>query len=95
MELEKTVVKKRLVLFVALTFIISWVIFLLIPLRGLTYGKGVSIVIIMAAMFVPALCSILTRLITKEGFGNMYLHPHLAQMKNYLLVYFVPPIESE
>ena len=30
MELEKTVVKKRLALFVALTFIISWVIFLLI-----------------------------------------------------------------
>lgn len=34
MELEKTVVKKRLALFIALTFVISWVIFLLIPLRG-------------------------------------------------------------
>jgi len=85
------VVKKRLALFVALTFVISWVIFLLIPLRGLTYGKGVSIVIIMAAMFVPALCSILTRLITKEGFGNMYLQPHFKEhIKHYLLVYFGP-----
>ena len=91
MEQEKTEVKRRLALFVALTFVISWVIFLLIPLRGLTYGKGVSIVIIMAAMFVPALCSILTRLITKEGFGNMYLLPHFkGHMKHYLLVYFGP-----
>jgi len=93
MEQEKMVVKKRLALFVALTFVITWIIFLLIPLRGLTYGKGVSIVIVMAAMFVPALCSILTRLITKEGFGNMYLQPHFkGHIKYYLLVYFGPAI---
>lgn len=91
MEQEKTAVKKRLTLFVALTFVITWIIFLLIPLRGLTYGKGVSILIIMAGMFVPALCNILTRLITKEGFGNMYLRPHFkGHMKHYLLVYFGP-----
>jgi membrane protease YdiL (CAAX protease family) len=89
MEQEKTVVKKRLTLFIALTFAISWIIFLLIPLRGLTYGKGVTVLIVMAGMFVPALCNILTRLITKEGFGNMYLRPHFkGHMKYYLLVYF-------
>jgi membrane protease YdiL (CAAX protease family) len=33
----------------------------------------------------------LTRLITKEGFKNMYLHPHFkGHMKDYLLVYFGP-----
>lgn len=91
MEQEKTAVKKRLTLFVALTFIISWTIFLLIPLKGLSYGSNLSIVMVAAAMFVPALCSILTRIISKEGFANMYLHPHLkGHMKHYLLVYFGP-----
>ncbi|NLX02209.1 MAG: CPBP family intramembrane metalloprotease [Syntrophomonadaceae bacterium] len=91
MEQEKTAVKKRLTLFVALTFVITWIVFMLIPLRGLNYGEGVSIVILAAAMFVPALCNILTRLITKEGFKNMYLHPHFkGHMKDYLLVYFGP-----
>ncbi len=91
MEQEKTAVKKRLTLFVGLTFVITWIIFLLIPLRGLTYGKGLSIIILAAAMFVPTLSNILTRLITKEGFGNTYLHPHFkGHMKDYLLVYFGP-----
>ncbi len=91
MEQTKTMVKKRVILFVALTFVIAWIIFLLIPLRGLTYGKVTSIVIIAVAMFVPALSSILTRLITKEGFGDMYLRPHFkGNMKRYLLVYFGP-----
>lgn len=91
MEQEKTAVIKRLTLFVALTFVITWIIFLLIPLRGLTYGKGVSIFIVMAGMFVPALCNVLTRLITKEGFGNMHLHPHFkGHVKQYLLVFFGP-----
>lgn len=91
MEQEKMIVKKRLRLFVAMTFVIAWTIFLLIPLCGLTYGKVMSIVVIAVAMFVPALSSILTRLITKEGFGDMYLRPHFkGNMKNYLLVYFGP-----
>lgn len=90
-EQEKTEVKKRLTLFIVLTFVITWIIFMLIPLRGLTYGKGISIFIVASAMFVPALCNILTRLITKEGFGNMYLHPHFkGNLKHYLLVYFGP-----
>lgn len=91
MEKENAAVKKRLIIFVALTFIISWLIFLLIPLRGLSYGKSASIIIVAAAMFVPALSSILTRRITGEGFGNMYLHPHFkGHIKHYLLVYFGP-----
>ena len=60
MEQEKTAVKKRLTLFVALTFTISWIVFLLIPLKGLPYGSNLSIVFVATAMFVPALCSILT-----------------------------------
>jgi len=88
---EKTMVIKRLVWFVALTFAITWVIFGQIPWRGLTYGTGVSIYIVMAGMFVPALCNLLTRLITREGFANLLLRPNFkGHTKDYLLVFFGP-----
>lgn len=91
MQQEKLAAKKRLIIFTALTIIIAWLVFLLIPICGLTYGSGFSVVILAAAMFVPALCNVLTRLITKEGFKNMYLRPHFkGHMRDYLLVYFGP-----
>lgn len=87
----KTAAKKRLLIFIALTIVIAWIIFSLIPICGLTYGKGLSIVILAAAMFAPAISSILTRFITKEGFKNMYLRPHFrGHIKDYLIVYFGP-----
>ena len=91
MEFEKSAEKKRLIIFITLTIVIAWIVFLLIPICGLTYGSGLSIVIVMAAMFVPSLSNILTRLITKEGFHNMYLRPHFkGHIKHYLLIYFGP-----
>jgi membrane protease YdiL (CAAX protease family) len=91
MEKEKSAEKKRLIIFVILTMVMAWIVFVQIPLNGLQYTSRLSIVILAAAMFVPALCNILTRLITKEGFKNMYLRPHFkGHMKYYLLIYFGP-----
>lgn len=93
MENVKTSTKKRLIIFVALTIVIGWIIFFLIPLLGLTYGKGLAIPIPAAAMFTPLLSSILTRFITKEGFQNMYLRPNFkGHIRVYLLVFFGPTI---
>jgi uncharacterized protein len=94
MEYEIGTAKRRLIIFITLTIVITWIVFLSIPILGLTYGKSLpSIIIAAAAMFVPALCSILTRFITKEGFKNMYLRPHFkGNMKYYILVYFGPTV---
>ncbi|SHN70526.1 CPBP family intramembrane glutamic endopeptidase [Desulfitobacterium chlororespirans] len=93
MEQEKSAAKKRLIIFVALTMGISWLVFLLIPICGLTYGSGWAVILLAAAMFIPALCNILTRFITKEGFGNMYLKPNFkGNGKRYLLIYFGPTV---
>ncbi len=93
MEQEKTLVKKRLAWFIALTFIITWIIFGSIPWQGLTYGTGITIYIVMAGMFVPALGNILTRFITGEGFGNMMLRPNFkGHLKQYLLLFFGPTL---
>ncbi len=91
MEHEKLAAKKRLIIFIALTIILAWIVFLLAPICGLTYGSGAAVVILAVAMFMPALSNLLTRLITKEGFGNMYLRPHFkGHVKEYLLLYFGP-----
>lgn len=88
---DRTMLKKRLIWFVSLTFVITWIIFGLIPWRGLTYGTGITIYIVMAGMFIPALSNLLTRLITREGFGNMMLRPNFkGHGKDYLLVFFGP-----
>lgn len=91
MEQDRMMVKKRLIWFVTLTFVITWIVFGQIPWRGLEYGTGVTIYIVMAGMFVPALGNILTRLITKEGFSNMMLRPSFkGHIKDYLLIFFGP-----
>jgi len=91
MEREKSLVKKRLIIFAVFAFGIGWFAFLSIPLSGQTYGSATSVVILAAAMFAPAVSSLLTRLLTKEGFANMYLHPHFkGHVKEYLLLYFWP-----
>lgn len=91
MEHEKLAEKKRLIIFIALTIILAWIVFLLVPICGLTYGSGASVVILAVAMFMPGLSNLLTRIITKEGFGNMYLRPHVkGHVKEYLLLYFGP-----
>jgi len=93
MQQVKLETKKRLILFIVLTIVITWSIFMLIPICGLTYGSGYSVIILASAMFVPALCNLLTRLITKEGFKNMYLRPQFkGHVKDYLFVYFGPTI---
>jgi uncharacterized protein len=90
---EKASEKKRIIIYLLLTFIIAWIIFMLIPILGLTYGQGSSIYIVASAMFAPAFSSILTRLITKEGFKNMCLKPNFkGHLKAYLAVYFAPTV---
>jgi len=44
-------------------------------------------------MFIPAICVIITRLITKEGFQNSMIKPNFkGNVKIYLLAYFGPSI---
>ncbi len=91
MEQESGGTGKRLILFVVLVLVIGWSVFSLIPLAGLNYGEKSAIIILAAAMFSPALASLLTRLITKEGFQNTYLNPRFqGHLKEYLLIFFGP-----
>lgn len=82
--------KKRLYLFLVIVFTISWLLVAIIPLSGNKYTSQISLVILSILMLIPALSSILTRIITKEGFKNMYLKPRFKKnIKYYLIAYFM------
>lgn len=91
---ETSQVKKRILIFTILAMLIAWTVFMIVPLSGMVYGGSITAQLIVgAAMFAPALASLLTRLITHEGFGNMYLRPHFrGHGKAYLLMYFGPTL---
>ena len=87
----KVMTKKRITWFIVLSIFIGWLIISLIPLFGLAYGEKLSVIILMAMMFSPAISSLLVRLITKEGFKNMYIRPNFKRnWGKYLLIYFGP-----
>lgn len=91
--MERNIDKKRLYLFLSIVFILSWGLVAIIPLTGDKYGSTKSLFILSALMLIPAISSVLTRLITKEGFKNTYLKPKFkGNIKYYLTAYFMTNI---
>ena len=90
---------KRALVYVLITFGMTWVYCLLIvyPIADGESLSGVPSLItqltVAAAMFFPAIGVVLTRLITKEGFRNAWLKPNLKKnLRFYLLAWFGPAI---
>ena len=91
--MEEKINKKRLYTFLGIVFTMSWLLVAVIPLSGNKYGSVISLIILSILMLIPALSSILTRIITKEGFKNMYLKPRFKKnIKYYLIAYFMTNI---
>ena len=90
---------KRILIYLVITFSLTWLysIFLIYPIAN---GEGLNGIPAMAtqlavaaAMFCPAIGVLLTRLLTKEGFQNAWLRPHIkGNIKHYLLAWFGPAI---
>ena len=98
MENKKQDLKRALV-YVLITFVLTWVYCLLIvyPIANGEALSGIPSMVtqlaVAAAMFFPAIGVLLTRLITKEGFQNAWLKPNLKKnLRFYLLAWFGPAI---
>jgi len=95
--------KKRIYIFLAFAFGISWAAALVIYLTGglenspsYTFAGGqVTLAVILLAsvyMFGPAIANLLTRIITKEGKKDLFLQPQFDKKRGYyyLAAWFLP-----
>ena len=90
---------KRILLYLGITFGMTWAYCLLIvyPVANGEAITGVPSLVtqflVAACMFFPAFGVLLTRLVTKEGFKNAWLRPHIkGHLKHYLLAWFGPAV---
>ena len=89
---------KRVLIFVFIAYVITW-----IPEIILTNTIGFEeyflspkyMLLTLYSMLTPAIANVLTRLITKEGWGESYLHLHLQKnVKYYLFAMLFPAVSS-
>ncbi len=95
------IIKKRLTVFLLLAFGISWLCALVIILTGgiqnspeINPGSGITLALVLLStvyMWGPALASLITRIITKEGWGDMLLMPNIKKSWPYWLTAWVAP----
>lgn len=90
--------QKGALIYVALVFIITYIYEYFFVIRYLKDNIDRTIAAIPVrlaiAMLIPAICVILTRLFTKEGFKDSYINFNLKEgrYKYYLLTWFAPSI---
>jgi len=86
---------KRILIFLGITFLFTYLleIFLISPLVKsddmikMTIGQS----LIAMMMFIPAIGVLLTRLLTREGFKNLWIGPNLkGNIKYYIFAWFGP-----
>ena len=93
---------KRITIFLIFAFGIAWLIGLIIYLTGglvdspeIIQGSEITLALVLLAggyMWAPALAHILTRLITREGWKDMYLRPRKQGWQYWIAAWFIPSI---
>jgi len=90
---------KRVLVYILITFGLTWLycLFIVYPIANGEALSGVPALatqlVVAAAMFFPAIGVLLTRLITKEGFKDVWLRPNLKKnLRFYVLAWFGPGI---
>lgn len=85
--------KRRVIIFTGLALLLAWVPCLWLMATGRANEATVRTLVFSGCMFAPALASLLTRAITREGFGEMRLHFHFrGNLRYYLAAWFGPSV---
>lgn len=83
---------KRISIYIAFAFGIAWLAALAIQLTGGLKESPYSLVILAVGyMGAPAAANILTRLVTREGWQDLYLRPKFKQGWIYWLICWIAP----
>jgi len=84
--------RKRILIFLALAFGIAWAGGLVIYLTGGLEGSPFAYLILTVVyMGAPTFAHVLTRVITHEGWGDLYLRPRLRREWPYWVVAWLAP----
>lgn len=97
-------VRRRIAVYLAFAFGISWVTGGVIYATGgitnspsLVPGTPVTVALVLIAsayMFSPAAANVMTRLVTREGFGDLRLRPHFRRTWRYWLAAWLLPLAA-
>lgn len=83
---------KRLCVFLVLTFVFTWALAWGLMRAGGLLNPNAPIIFV-TFMLVPAVCVLLTRAITKEGFEDMWIKPNFkGNLKYYIMAWFLPQL---
>jgi uncharacterized protein len=99
--MNSTIDRKRIFIFLAIAFGFSIVLALVIYLNGGIFVKfpfvltPLAMALMMLLMLSPAIANIATRLITREGWSNMFLRPNFRRgWPIYLAALFLPALAA-
>ncbi|MEG0751519.1 MAG: type II CAAX endopeptidase family protein [Oscillospiraceae bacterium] len=95
--MEKSTNRKRLLLYLALTFALTWMyeVLIVIPLvrDPAAAHTNYATPLMAVAMLFPSICAVLTRLITKEGFTDSWIRLNFKRRwKYYVFAWFSPAV---
>lgn len=88
---NKKMTIKRIIIYVVLAFLLTGIPMVVMYACGVT-GEHPAYVLLSYGMFGPALSSILTRVITREGFQHMYLRVNWKGHGMYYLLAILLPV---
>ena len=81
---------KKVNIFIVITFLLTWIMAFGLMFNG-GYQNPYARVIIVGCMFMPAIATIITTLITKEKFKDVWIKPNLnGNIKYYLMAWLLP-----
>lgn len=81
---------KRILVFIGLNFGITYAFEIFVI--GNLLDSNIAALLVSLVMFFPALCMVLTRLITKEGFSDLWIAPNFRGRVRYYLTGWLLPI---
>ncbi|MDE6709716.1 MAG: hypothetical protein K2J76_04425, partial [Oscillospiraceae bacterium] len=89
---DKKLAAKRIILFVLFSYGLYWIFAGLCDLLGILQDEAGIQLVTFFAMFTPAIGSLLTRLVTKEGMENSMLRLNLKGNGKYYILAIALPI---
>jgi membrane protease YdiL (CAAX protease family) len=101
--MESSIDRKHLFIFLSFAFGIAWIIALIVFLTGglvnspeIVPGSKITLAVVLVAvgyMWAPALAHIFTRLITRQGWQDLWLKPNFKQnFKYWVIAWFGPGV---